>query len=201
MWAGYDCFLTAMRDVIGLKLPIHDKFKAWEEAAIHGGFRVLHEKFCIVSDFPEILRVDDQNRPHCENGPSHKWRDGWSLYYWHGTRVPEEWITHRHRLTPQVALSQENLELRRAACEILGWNKILTELKAETIDRDTDPQIGELVQVQLPNVGAAKFLRVHCGTGREFAIGIPPQINTALDAQAWMVGLDRKDFVIPEIRT
>jgi len=63
--------------------------KLWEECVVHGGFRVLHEDFCMVSDFPEILLKDEQNRPHCENGPSHKWRDGWSLYHWHGVSIPE----------------------------------------------------------------------------------------------------------------
>jgi len=55
--------------------------------------------------------------------------------------------------------------------------------------------------VKLPDLREkAKFLRVQCGTGREFAIGIPPHINKALDAQAWIVGLEPSDFIKPEIR-
>ena len=108
----------------------------------------------------------------------------------------------RQKLTPQIALKNSNIEQRRAACEILGWTRILDELKAKTIDHDNDPEIGELVQVNLPDLTTpAKFLRVRCGTGREFAIGIPPNINKALDAQAWMVGLEPKDFNRPEIRS
>jgi hypothetical protein len=105
-------------------------------------------------------------------------------------------------LTPTIALKQSNVELRRAACEILGWANILRSLKAKTIDRDADSEIGELVEVKLPDLPAkAKFLCVRCGTGREFAIGIPPHITKALDAQAWMVGLERSEFVVPEVRT
>ena len=103
--------------------------------------------------------------------------------------------------TPALALAQDNLELRRAACDMLGWPRILAELNAKTIDSDTDPQIGELVEVQLPDLPTpSKFLRVRCGTGREFAIGVPPQIATALDAQAWMVGLEPDQFERPDIR-
>lgn len=161
----------------------------------------MHEEFCIVSDFPEIILKDEENRPHCENGPSHRWRDGWELYHWHGTQVPEEWIKGRDSLTPEIALKQENMELRRAACEILGWDKILTALKAKVIDEDPDPEIGTLVEVQLPDLpNRAKFLRVRCGTGRQFAIGVPPAMTKALDAQAWIIGLDPKDFNRPEIR-
>ena len=202
MWSSYDCYLTAARDILGLKFPSHTKYVSWEEAAIHGGLRVMHEEFCMVSDFPEVLKMDAENRPHCSDGPSHRWRDGWSLYHWHGTRIPDEWIEIPEFLTPQVALSCTNLEQRRAACEILGWSRVLKELGAKTIDRDNDPEIGELVQVSLPGLPIpARFLRVQCGTGREFAIGIPPHINKALDAQAWMVGLEPKDFACPKVRT
>ena len=201
MWAGYDCYLTACRDILGLELTSHAGYAHWEQAAIHGGFRVMHEEFCMVSDFPEAIHKDDENRPHCETGPSHRWRDGWSIYHWHGTKVPSEWIEDRASLTPRVALGQSNMELRRAACEILGWSNILRDLKAKTIDADNDPEIGELVEVKLPDLpNKAKFLRVRCGTGREFAIGIPPHITKALDAQAWIVGLEPKDFTPPEVR-
>ena len=201
MWAGDDSYLTACRDILGLDLKEHAAYAFWEQAAIHGGFRVMHEEFCLVSDFPELILKDEQDRPHCATGPSHRWRDGWALYHWHGTRIPSEWIENPSSLTPSIALVRSSLEQRRAACEILGWSRILRDLNATTIDRDPDPQIGDLVEVELPGLpNKAKFLRVR-GTGREFAIGIPPHITKALDAQAWMVGLEPSDFVKPEVRT
>jgi hypothetical protein len=200
-WGSYVCYLTAMRDIIGLQLPQYEKFTYWEEAAIHGTFRVMHEDFCIVSDFPEVLKVDDQNRPHCQDGPSHRWRDGWSLYHWHGVQVPEEWIMKPGHLTASMAITWENIEQRRAACEILGWAKILKELKAKVIDTDGDPEIGELLEVELPGIGKEKFLRVLCGTGREFALPVPPEMKTALEAQSWTWDLKPDEFKVPEVRT
>ena len=201
MWAGYDCYLTACRDILGLELREHNAYAYWEQAAIHGGFRVMHEEFCIVSDFPEVLRVDNQNRPHCENGPSHRWRDGWSLYHWHGVRVPSEWIEARHKLTPEIAIGQKNAELRRAACEIIGWDNIIVRLNAEVIDADADPEIGTLLRVDLPDAPREQFLRVQCGTGRLFALPVPPTMKTAIEAQSWLWGLDPSSFIKPEIRT
>ena len=162
----------------------------------------MHEKFCVVSDFPEVLKVDDQNRPHCETGPSHRWRDGWSLYHWHGVRIPGEWIEDRESLTPKTALTWENIEQRRAACEILGWDAILSELSAITIDEDGDPEIGTLVEVEIPEIGRERFLRVRCGTGRQFALPVQPTRRTALEANAWSYGFDNpQDFIKPEVRT
>jgi len=200
-WAQYDVYLTAMRDVIGLRLPEHENYKYWEEAAIHGTFRVMHEKFCIVSDFPQVLKIDDQNQAHSQNGPSHRWSDGWSLYHWHGVSVPEHWIMDTKSLSAKEAITWQNIEQRRAACEILGWAKILAELDAKVIDTDGDPEIGELLEVTLPDIGTEKFLRVKCGTGREFALPVPPDMKTALQANAWTFGMDTNEFVIPEVRT
>ena len=201
MWGQYDSYLSAARDILGLKLPQHEKYKAWEECTIEGGFRLMHEEFCMVCDFPEILLKDEQNRPHCENGPSHRWRDGWCLYHWHGVRVPDKWITDKASLTAKIALTWENIEQRRAACEILGWTKILAELNARVIDSDEDPQIGVLLEVDLPDSGRERFLKVLCGTGREFAIPIPREIETALQASAWTYGIDDLKIYKPEVRT
>ena len=202
MWASCDCYLTAARDILGLRLPEHVSYAFWEQAAIHGGFRVMHEEFCLVSDFPEIIKVDAENRPHCENGPSHRWRDGWSLYHWHGVKIPAEWVEDKASLSAKTALTWGDIEQRRAACEIVGWEKILRELNARTIDKDADPEIGELVEVSIPGVGKERFLRVKCGTKRQFALPVPPTMKTALQANAWTFGYDDcHDFTKPEVRT
>ena len=201
MWTAYNCFLTAFRDVIGLDLPEYKNYKYWEEASMYGGFRVMHKEFCMVCEFPEFIKIDDNNRPHCEDGPSHRWTDGWSIYNWHGVSVPKEWIENKETLTAKIALTWENIEQRRCACEILGWATILSELNATIIDTDIDPEIGELLEVELPDLGKEKFLKVLCGTGRTFALPVPPEMTTALEAQAWTWGMDKNDFVLPEIRT
>jgi hypothetical protein len=201
MWAPWECYLSAARDILKLDLPSHTAYAHWEQAAIHGGFRVMHPEFCMVSDFPEVFKVDDQNLPHCEDGPSHRWRDGWSLYHWHGVRIPTEWIENKAGLTAKTALTWANVEQRRAACELVGWDRILSELKSKTIDRDEDPMIGELVEVTLPDIGKEKFLRVVCGTGRKFALPVPPQMKTALEANAWSYAVDTKVIRSLEART
>jgi hypothetical protein len=198
-WSGWTAFLSFFRHVAKLDID-YSKFDYWEKATIHGSWRIMHPEFCIVSDRPRVLKVDEQNRPHCETGPYCQWSDGMGLYAWHGVRIPEYWITHRHLLTAKDAISWENTEQRRAACEIVGWENILKELNAKTIQKDDDPQIGELLEVEIPDIGKEKFLRVVCGTGRTFAMPVPPDMKTALQANAWTYGLDAKDYH-PEIRT
>ncbi len=199
LWnAGYSAWADYFNEVC--EIPIDRNFLEMTESC---GFYWTLEGICFASERPSEINLDAEGRLHSETGMSIRYNgSGWGLYHWHGTEVPSEWILDRKTLTAAVALTQENLEVRRAACEMLGWAQILKELNAKTIDTDADPEIGDLLEVQLPGLDRkTKFLRVRCGTGREFAIGIPQEINTALDAQAWMVGLEPGDFFQPEVRT
>lgn len=161
---------------------------------------MLHRRFAIVTDRPTDIHRDDQHRPHCETGPAIRWRTGRALYYWHGTEVPAEWIEDRANLDPQVALTHDNIEQRRAAAEIVGWDRILDQLDPTVVHEDPDPEIGILLRVDLPDAPGACFLRVRCGTGRTFCIPVPDGMTTARQANAWTWGLDENDYQ-PEVRT
>lgn len=200
MWPAFKASLRGYREVLGLDLPAFEKGQIWVDC-MEGGMRVLHEDFCVVTDHPEFIKIDDERRAHCEDGPSHRWRDGWSLYHWHGVAIPEEWMTTPGALAPEVALEQRDTDLRSAACEILGWAAILQGLSAKTIDEHSDPMIGKLVSVDLPEAPESVFLIVECGTKREFAIPVPRDTRTALEAQAAIHNLPMDEFIIPEVRT
>ena len=92
-----------------------------------------------------------------------------------------------------------DLEQRRAACAIVGWHNILDQLNAVTIDANT-PEIGELLEVDIPDIGREKFLKVQCGTGRTFALPVPPEMTSAHEANAWTYGLTANEYN-PECRT
>jgi hypothetical protein len=206
MWAAAPAYYQAARDVLGLHLP---KFDPWERAARHGGFRVMHEEFCIVCDFPEVLTVDDQNRPHNETGPSHRWRDGWSLYHWHGVTVPAHWIEGRANLQAAEVLREENVERRMAGCQILGWAKVADQLGRKVIDGDPNTDIGALVELTLPGLPEpGRFLMAQCPRNGTICEGVPRisdidglPINTAIAAQAWRDALPASEYTHAAIRT
>jgi hypothetical protein len=209
MWAGYDGYLTAYRDILGLELREHEAYACWEQAAIHGGFRVMHEEFCMVSDFPECIHIDEQNRPHCETGPSHLWRDGWSLYHWHGVAVPAHWIEQRDTLDPAEVLKSQNVEQRAAGAAIVGWPKMVSKLKRKIIDGDPDSDIGALIELTLPGLPApGRFLQAQCPRNGTIVEGIPRisdidnrPIDTVIAAQAWRVGDPQSEYEHPPLRT
>jgi len=155
-------------------------------------------RICYVSDRPEIIKLDSEDRLHCEDGPAMIYSDGFAIHAWHGQRFPAGWI--QNPPNPSEALQWPNLEQRRIACEIVGWDNIINELGGQLIDKNDDPEIGELVRVNLPDIGTHQFLRVRCGTGRNFTLPVPPEMRTALQANAWTWGLTPHEYK-PEIRT
>jgi len=165
------------------------------------GWVTVYDEAAIVQDRPLHIKMDDQNRLHCEDGPAILYADGFDVYSWHGVRVPEEWIKDKKSLTAKTAITWENTEQRRAACEILGWINVLKELNSRVIDEDADEQVGTLLEVEIPDIGTERFLKVTCGTGRQFAIPVPPDVETALAANAWTFNIEPDVLRMLEVRT
>ena len=163
----------------------------------HSGWMMPYENICFISDRHSQINLDERGRLHCETGPAIEYSDGFSVHAWNGMIFPEEWI--QNKPSASDALYMRNGEHRRIACEMLGWENILNELDVDTIDKDIDPEIGELVEASI-NYEAQKFLRVTCGTGRDFAIPVPPEMTTARQANAWTWGLGPNEYK-PEVRT
>lgn len=190
MWASWNCYITAFRDVLGLRLPEYEAYKAWEDCAIHGGFRWMHEEFCIVSDFPEVLLVDSKNRPHCETGPSHKWRDGWSLYYWHGIKVPAWVIERKDTITVKSILDEKNTEVRRAMRNIYGNDRFMIDAGAKEVS--CEPKHGaRLLALHLPGDPVEiRMMELTCpSTQHKYYERVPPDVKTAMEGLSWRFGV------------
>lgn len=197
--ASWLAFYSYFKDVCNLEeLNIIDGLV---ELAKCSGWVWVDKDEAIIMERHNVLKFDDQKRTHCEDGPAIAYPDGTEIFVWHGVRVDRKWIMEKDKLTAKEALSQTNLELRRVACEIVGWAKILKDLKSRVIDQDPDETIGTLLRVNIPDVGEENFLQVRCGTGRQFAIPVPPEMKTAAEANAWTFGLSSDEIRDLEVRT
>lgn len=201
-WAGFKAFGQATRDVLGVDLgaAAEDFRTVYENGLDDLGFYWFNRDFCMASERPTALTLDAAGRLHSETGPAIAWSDGYALHAWHGTVVPAEWIERRESLDPKTALTHQNVEQRRAAAEIIGWRRVLDAVGAVVIHEDKDPMIGTLLEADLPDAPGSRFLRVRCGTGRDFVLPVPREMRDALEANAWTYGLDKGAYA-PEVRT
>ncbi len=202
LWCTLSSFVSFFLDVCQLILPeeIQKRLEINEALVSSVGWTWWHENVLVLSDRPKIINRDDQDRLHCENGPSMEYRDGWALYHWHGVSIPKEWVSGQ-KPTAREAISWPQIEQRRAACEIVGWANIIEELDARIIDTDDDPEVGILLECAIPDAGNQRFLKVICGTGRSFVLPVPPSCETALEGNLWTYGIDAHRSFIPEVRT
>ena len=167
----------------------------------------------IITDRPSVIALDGEKRLHCGTGPAIKYRDGFAVYAWHGVRIPDDWIGGG--LDAKTAVTWPNVEQRRAAIEILGWQNVLSALDAKSLGGNPDPKIGELIEVQLPfedddgnATTRALFLKAQCGTGRTIfeavdpdEVDLDPRFDPAWCAQAWRDGYSPADWLPPSFRT
>jgi len=134
-WSPNDAYLSFFEDIAGLRLPEYESYQHWRTLAERSGPRIVHDEFCIVSDRPEVLKVDEHSRPHCDDGPFCRWRDGTALYAVHGVRVPAWLVEQPDRLTVQAIDAERNEEVRRVMIERFGWERYGRE-DTETLDHD-----------------------------------------------------------------
>ena len=211
MWGSWDSFLTAGRDVLGLDLPIYKKYAAWETCAKEGGFRFMHEDFCMVSDFPEILLKDAQNRPHCSSGPSHRWRDGFEIHHLHGVRFENKEDFDRHKsLSIKDILKLDNTDMRAVLMMEKKPDAIFEEMDCRKIDECSVSRAdGSLLSYELYEVKGLteqteKMLRYRCAsfdrTGKTYTKFCPPEITSALQAIASAHHLSSEEYglMIPQ---
>jgi hypothetical protein len=112
------------------------RFGALEDCALEAGDLLTHTDFCIVSERPELIRRDERGLLHSAEGPSVRWRDGWSLYHWHGTRLPwdrQDVITHPGELTPDRIDREGHSMVRWVMLERYGTARFVRERGAAVV--------------------------------------------------------------------
>lgn len=193
MWSGWQSYAEAMKNVIGLTgLDCWEKHDAYKDCALYGGFRVMHEEFCIVSDFPEVIKHDDQYRPHCDTGPSHRWRDGFEIYHIHGVKVDKRIVIHPETITIDEIKSESNQEVRRIMIERMGVDKYLSETNAKILDVDMRGVSGAGARCLIQDsFGQQWFVGTDGSTERVYHMAVS-NVKTCKEAHEQLCGFDEK---------
>lgn len=218
--ARYSFFI----EVCGIELePAYmEAYRAMRRFVMNCGGLYPHEKFVIIVDRMSRIEMQDRGTSyvlHSANAPAIGWGRGadgmyapdapgsYAMCFWQGTRVPSAWIltpvvtTEEKRARASEILQTVDVEVRRAGCEIMGWNNILETLDMRVIDEHPDPKFGRLVEVDLPDSPNERFLVARCGTGRTIALPVGPEPKTALEAGAFTYGVPVEIYKHMGIRT
>jgi len=171
--------------------------------------------FCILTDRPEIIRRDDQNRLHCGDGPALRYRDGYTLHALNGLRVPAKIIEAPETLTAQEVRDERNAEIRRHMLDRYAGlrgsaaaGKWLSDLGLKPISsiditakmqpsglsiwrlsHKTEPVLCKLYRAEMPDDEPLVLLWVVCtSTAKEVFLRVPPNMTDAAKARNWTFG-------------
>ncbi|HEY9829506.1 MAG TPA: leucine-rich repeat domain-containing protein, partial [Stenomitos sp.] len=161
------------------------------------GWIFPYEKVCVVCDRPRILCFDNQERLHAEASPAIQYADGWSVYAYHGVRLPEKYgKVHPNQWQSQWLVSEENAELRRVLIQEIGYARLVEKLQAIELD---SWQEYTLIGIDFnADEEPIYLLKMTCpSTGYIHALRVPPDMKSAREAISWVNwGVDPEQFSV-----
>jgi len=201
-WASWGACVSFIRDVLGWEDPTLERF-AIDEALIEScGWVWWHENVLAISDRPEFINRDAAGRLHCEAGPSISYRDGWSLWHWHGVAVPQWIIEEPGRIAPDKIDAESNAEVRRVLIERFGRARYLQAGNAKLLAEDTDiygrPRKLWLKEIRgdepLVMIQVVNSTPEPDGSMKDYFLRVPPAMGTPQEAVAWTFGMSAEAY-------
>jgi hypothetical protein len=175
-WSGWASYISFWRHVA--KLPIDfTNWEPYERLAELSGPRTVHSEFCIISDRPEWILLNERNQPHSLTKPFVKWRDGSGIYSIDGVRVPRFVVETPDKITVKTIESERNVEIRRIMINRYGQSKFVLDSLGTVVHQD---DFGTLYRKELPGDEPLMMVKVvnatmePDGTFKDYFIRVDP---------------------------
>jgi len=94
------------------------------ELAKSCGWIIPTDRVCYASERPTTLKLDDDGRAHCDDGPAIIYPSGWPVYVHHGVAILEKLVMNPTGMTFQELQDMTDEELK-IAIEKLGLDGFL----------------------------------------------------------------------------
>ncbi|WP_285496901.1 DUF6745 domain-containing protein [Actinomadura sp. NBRC 104425] len=184
------------------------RLDVWATVARSCGWWWSGEDVCVVTERPAVVRAEPlpgglhgQRRLHSEDGAAVRFRDGWGVYSWHGTRVPSWVVTDP---TVERIHREDNVEVRRSAIERIGWDAYIEQaglrLVAEAADPGNPGCVLRLYDVPWGSGGTGRVLLAVNGSvdrdghRRRYGLSVPAGFDDPVAAAGWSYGLTRAQY-------
>lgn len=198
-YSYYACFYSFIA-TLGVETSKIENNLYYANELLNLGWILPYQGICIISKKPNKIMSNDFNQIHCENGPAVEYEDGYSMYCWRGIRVEKNWIESPDSITIKQIQNQQNVELRRAMIEIIGYDRYLKESNAIEIDRSQlNGQDIVLYEADFGYLKAKIVELINCtqendGTYKHYFHRVPKTINDAHSAVAALWGLPKEKY-------
>jgi hypothetical protein len=197
--AGCLCLAVQLDFYISVVNCVHNPrtWEAYKLLVIQGSCIFAFEKVCLLCDRPLKLSIDSEERLHAQVSPAIEFVDGFfRKYVYEGVEIPEKYgRLHPHQWQAQWLLEEGNAEVRRLLIQVIGYDRICTELQATQLDSE---QEYTLLKIDDADVEPIYLLKMTCpSTGFIHALRVPPNISSAREAIRWVNwGIDPLEFAV-----
>lgn len=148
-------------------------------------FILFNETDAYVSQRPSVLKFNEDNQLHCDDGMACAFADGWGVWSINGVGVDEQIVMKPETQTLDQIRDEQNEEVKRIRIERYGFESYLAEIEATLIDRFTNEIEG--TKELLYDAEGMRFLMCICpSTAKEFCLEVPLETKTCAEAQNYL---------------
>lgn len=161
-------------------------YQVVQQVLFIGGMIFPFDGICFVCTRPTKLSFDNEYLLHAEGEAAVQFADGYSIYAYHGVRLPDKYgKLHPEEWQPKWLLEEKNAELRRVLIQGIGYSRIIEQLQAVELD---SWQEYTLLKINSDiDVEPIYLLKMTCpSTQRIHVLRVPPDIKSAQDAIIWV---------------
>jgi hypothetical protein len=201
--AGYVSWVRYYRDILAKnrkEIKFEKKalqgFKYYEDITESAGWWWPMEGACVISERPEICKIDDAGMIHSEDGPCWRFRDGFQAFAIHGIIVPEKVVMRPKELTLEEIESEPNTEIQRIMIDRFGAEKYLESTGAKLINEDVTEVSGKRSRALFEDKKGNKWIMVSDGsTPRVWCLPVMRTATTCAEAHKGICGFDESLIV------
>ena len=163
------------------------------------GWFAPYEGVAILQDRHNTLRLDEEGRLHCDDGPAVTYPDGLlSVWAWHGVRVTQQIIEFPDSITIDQIKEQVNMEVKRVMIERFGTGRYIIESGARLVDQDVRTSEGGSPRALFRDDSGMQYLVATDGsTKRVYWMNVSEDAKTCKEAHEGIAMCD-EDHIMME---
>lgn len=156
--------------------------------------------FCVMTERPTKIALDEQIRLHNLKGPAIEWPDGFGVYAVAGIPVDSVLIDFPELLNTDRIEDEDNAEVRRALISLYGEERFMKDSGATIVSYGRDE--AKLWSRSFASDDDGPFQMVEVknstpepdGTYKTYFLRVPPTVKSADEAVAWTFDLPAETY-------
>jgi hypothetical protein len=131
---------------------------------------------------------------HADGEPALVFADNQAVWFFRGKRLPKRYHVHSLLWRADWLSNEADSQMQELLIQVLGHQKLISELGSRELDAWREYKLLTLEDHEL----LLRFLSMTCpSTGQHNLVRVPPNINTAREAAAWIGwGVDPESYLI-----